>query len=305
MKKLFAAACMMLAIANLLAADYRLIYPNPPGNSGDVHSRTIAQAYTKNTGNAMTVENHSGGQQIIAIDKWKSIPGQAVLGNIASNQVFNVVNIPSLSYSDSDFEHVAIIGLTAPVWYTRADSKYATLKDVDKVLRAGQSIFVAADGSWSEANVQVLRTQHPNCKNVDIVSYRASTEALTHIIGGNNIDLGVTAINPAIIAAAEAGKIRILGWGGRQQHKLGNIVIPTVYSQLKIPQFEGLNIYSIKPGINDAETAKLRADLVAVANSELVQEKMRDLNIVPVVIIGHDAVMKRIEANRDLLRSLK
>ena len=97
-------------ITRAWAAEYQLIVPNPPGSSSDVVARVIAEEYNRISGNTLILEYAVGGDHIIAVNKFRSLPKPAVILGSTTMHVFNYVYKDSLPYSDQDFDHVGWIG---------------------------------------------------------------------------------------------------------------------------------------------------------------------------------------------------
>jgi tripartite-type tricarboxylate transporter receptor subunit TctC len=279
MKYISITILMVLMITRAWAAEYQLIVPNPPGSSSDVVARVIAEEYNRISGNTLILEYAVGGDHIIAVNKFRSLPKPAVILGSTTMHVFNYVYKDSLPYSDQDFDHVGWIGWSPHVWYTRSNTAYKTLADVNLALKGKNKINIGVDSLSTEANVISVAKHHPQGSMVEIIKYKGSPEVLMNVLSGT-IDIAVASLSELILNTAQSGKIRILATSNDRSISLSGNTVPAANSTLGVNQFNGGFLISVSAGYSDdLKIQQLKVDLLKAINSQLVKERLSKIYV--------------------------
>ena len=266
-------------ITRAWAVEYQLIVPNPPGSSSDVVARAIAEEYNRISGNTLILDYVSGGDQIIAVNKFRSLTKPAVILGTTTMHVFNYVYKDSLPYSDQDFDQVGWIGWSPHVWYTRSNTAYKTLADINTALKGKNKINIGVDGLSTESNVISVVKHHPQGSMVEIIKYKGSPDVLMNVLGGT-IDIAVASISELILNTAQSGKIRILATTNDRPVILSGNTVPTANSILGVNQFNGGFLISVSAGhSDDLKIQQLKVDLLKAINSPFIKERLSKIYI--------------------------
>jgi tripartite-type tricarboxylate transporter receptor subunit TctC len=301
MKKLLLVLAALTVSVSAFATEYRVINPTAPGNATDFVFRIIAEEYRKQTGNVLVQEFVPGGNMIPAVNRFKQSKELTVMLGTTGIHVFNHLTFPELNYSDADFDFVTMVYEQVVVWYSRSDSKFKTLADVEAALKRNEKIFVATDNILGEYNV--MAAQSKNNGQPEIVKFKAASEGLTAVIGGQ-LDIAVSSLSPLYINSSDAGKINLLATSSSKPITLANgKVLPPSRDILKTNQFSGGLIISITPGIKTNEAKKLKEDLLTVVNSPSVRTKLLEMSMAPIVSSPEETVT-RIKSYRTHLQAL-
>jgi len=291
-------------ITRAWAAEYQLIVANPPGSSSDIVARVVAEEYNRISGNTLILEYAAGGDHIIAANKFRSLAKPAVSLGTTTMHVFNHVYKDSLPYSDQDFDHVGWIGWSPHVWYTRSNSAYKTLADVNAALKGKNKINIAADTLSVEANVISVVKHHPQGSMVEIIKYKGSPDVLMNVLGGT-IDIAVASISELILNTTQSGKIRILGTTNDRPMTLSGNTVPTASSILGVNQFNGGFLISVSAGYSDdLKIQQLKVDLLKAINSQFVKERLNKIYI-EVDGRGADFTKSNLISYREKLNRMK
>ena len=280
-KKLVTVALFAAISTAAMAKDYKLILPNPPGSSSDIVARTVAEEFARqNPGDNLVLDYAPGGEHLVAVNKFKTQTDLTVILGTTTMHVFNHVTKPDLPYKDSEFSHATWIGWSPHVWYTNADSRFKTMKDVSDALSRGEEVTTSVDALSTQANAISLQRFHKNGDKLRMVKYKGSPMSLAANMG-KEVELGVSSISTAIIEAAKAGKIRILGTTHGQAINLSGL--PTIMPSkdaLGVQQFDGGFLVSIGSQFADSADGKsMKAKLINVVKSDAVKETLAKIRI--------------------------
>lgn len=219
----FSAVLQSLLIAALVggaahAAEWptkplRIVVPFPAGGSYDTIARTLAPKLERRLGQAVTVENISGGATVPGVLSVlnANADGHSLL--LASDGSLNINphTIPNLPYNpDTQLTPVTVLN-TVPHWVvSRPGGKFSSFSELGAYIRANPgkvSISVNAVGGAAHLGLASWRQQ--NQLDFAIVPYRGSPPAMTDLIGGRT-DAHVDVIGSSV-SYVTAGKIKPLG----------------------------------------------------------------------------------------------
>jgi tripartite-type tricarboxylate transporter receptor subunit TctC len=279
MKKLFTFVfCTIIATTSAIASSFDLILPSSPGSASDIMGRLIQKELANYNNSEIRIEFHAGGDQILAVNRFKSKPQNSIMLGTSTIHVVNPTFKPNIPYGPEDFRHAVFVGIQAQVWYTSVESGIRNLSDLDRRLAQGR-ITVGADALGVQINAMSVKKLHPSGHNVDIITYKGSPQTLVDVIG-RHTEVGVSSVSPQIIGMAQQGKIRILGSTATTSIMVGEQNVPSASQHWKIPQFGGLWILSVSPELaNTAQGQRLIQDLYKMAHSDSFKKELIKQNI--------------------------
>ena len=275
----FILSLLFAMFINVAAAkEYVLINPNAPGSSSEVTARSIAEAYSRQTGNKLVIESVGGGNQIPGAVRFKNMAKPGLILTTSSLLVFNPKTIKDLPYSDEDFVPISPVGLTPQTWIVRADSPYKTMQDLVKELPNNSKNFVGYANPVEVANLHIL-SQHYKWKpkSVEPIKYKGTAEVLTAMLA-NDIEVAIVSHAPVIDEHVKSGKLRILANTTDQTIPLAGQSIPSVRRQLGIGQVTGGVLIASSPKMDTVEASQLHQDIINAIKDPAVQENLAKRN---------------------------
>jgi tripartite-type tricarboxylate transporter receptor subunit TctC len=193
-----------------------------PGGQADIAARPVAQALQKILGQSVVVENRTGaGGALGAAYVLRNPPdGYTMLMALSAAVVLpeaERVAGRKPPYEMSDFAPVARVLADPNLLAVRADSPYASVKDLvaDAKRRPGE-IAYASSGVLGGVHI----CMEMFCRAADInllhAPYRGGTPALTGLMTG---DVAMTALGAAPLKAySDSGQLRVLATFGAERH---------------------------------------------------------------------------------------
>lgn len=235
------AACFAAALAASGAADAQswspqrnveIVVGSAPGGSNDKTARTVEHALVMNklVPTSVTVVNRPGGGSTIAFN---------YVQQKAGDPHFLMVGTPSLltnhitglsKIHHNDFTPVASLLNDYIVFAVKGDGQIkdgkdliARLKNDPKSVTIG---FATALGSHNHIAAGLLmKTIGGNARDLKVVAYKGSSDAVTNLLGGH-IDLVTTAAGN-VAGHIATGKLRVVGVAANQRFKGTLADIPT------------------------------------------------------------------------------
>ncbi len=193
-----------------------LVVPNPPGGSNDKTARTIERVWTLNKVLPVTlsVVNRAGGGGSIAYTyvaqrtgdpHYLVVAGPALLTN-------HITGASTLQHTD--LTPVASLFNDYTVFAVAADSSIKTGKDlVARLKKDPKSVTIGFSpllGSHNHiAAGLVMKAIGGNARDLKVVAYKGSADAIPNLMGGH-IDLVTTAAGN-IAGHVAAGRLRVVG----------------------------------------------------------------------------------------------
>lgn len=133
------AAMPWLAHAAADEKPMQIIVPFGPGGSGDISARMLAEAITKRTGRAVTVDNRPGANGIIGVEAARkaAADGSVLLLATTSTHLANPSLFRKLPYDPGrDFRLVGTFGNGSTYLLVRPDAPYRTLEELVQAAKA-------------------------------------------------------------------------------------------------------------------------------------------------------------------------
>lgn len=237
-----------------------IVVGSAPGGSNDKTARTVEQIITHNrlVPASLTVVNKPGGGSTIAFTYVQQRAGDAhylVIGT-PSLLTNHIVGASKLHYND--FTPIASLLNDYVVFAVNAASPIKTGRDLAAQLRKDpKSVtigFATALGSHNHIAAGLLmKAIGGNARDLKVVAYKGSSEAITNLLGGH-IDLVTTAAGN-VAAHVAAGKLRVVGVAANQRFGGALAAIPTWKEQGVNIVFGGWRAILAPKGITAAQSA--------------------------------------------------
>ena len=223
---------------------------------GSYYRATLEQANENQKKYQFIPEHKPGAAGSIGAAYVENSPNLALLGTAAAYFIRpNLYSAPG--YSFDQFKPVHVMA-QSPVALTTKDKDLASILKQDKI-----SIGTAGPGSGTHLFALKFKEYYPT-KNIIIVPYKSSTEALQDVLGGHT-DLAFE-----FLGDAEAKGVRILGVTGHTKIKNYPLLKDTGYPSLA--DMVGVYLILVKKDVPDEKVAELRNIFVEAEKSSKVQE---------------------------------
>lgn len=209
-----------------------IIIPTSPGTGSDATGRWIQRLLRekKLVDVSTSVVNKPGGATALATAYLNQHPGNGhylVLTTI-SLLTSHITGASKVTYTD--MTPLAQIGTESVATVVRADSRFNSGKELAEAFKANPSgvtvAFANALGNQNHiAAVQVAKGAGANVKQMKVVVFNGSGEAVTALLGGH-VDV-MTISASSIVKHMTAGKVRILAVSAEQRLSGALAAVPT------------------------------------------------------------------------------
>lgn len=237
-----------------------IVVGSAPGGSNDKTARTVEHIITvkKLVPATLTVVNRPGGGSTIAFNYVMQRAGDPHYLMIGTPSLLtnHITGLSKISYRD--FTPIASLLNDYIVFAVNADSPMKTGKDlIERLKKDPKSVtigFATALGSHNHIAAGLLmKTIGGNARDLKVVAYKGSSEAVTNLLGGH-IDLVTTAAGN-VAGHLAAGKLRVLGIAAHQRFQGALAPIPTWKEQGVNLVFGGWRAILAPKGITPQQTA--------------------------------------------------
>ncbi len=209
-----------------------VVVPNPPGGSNDKTARSLERILITNKLLPVTlsIQNKSGGGGSIAYTYVQQHPGDPHYLVVAGPAILTNHIVGSAPLRHSDLTPVASLFDDYTVFAVNANSSLKTGKDlIDRLRKDPKSVTIGFSpllGSHNHIAAGVLmKTIGGNARDLKVVAFKGSAEAVTTLLGGH-IDLVTTAAGNVAPHVA-AGRLRVIGITSAQRFPGAFSTIPT------------------------------------------------------------------------------
>ena len=302
-----AAAVFGTALPATFAADewpsktVRIVVPFAAGGAVDQIARTLGQAWTKELGQSVVVDNRPGAVGSIgASEVARATPdGYTLLMALDSQAVNHLIN-KKLPYDTfKSFDYLSLLVTLPQVLVVHTASPVHTLKELIELGRK-QSLSYGTTGVASTAHQNVARLLKSQGLEAIHVPYKGAAPLTTDLIGGQ-MDFGsggLSVLQPQI----QAGKLRALAVSTLERSPLQPDV-PTIAELVPghdVPSWIGL----VAP-VNLPEAVRER---ILAATRESMQDpelrKSLEERGFSIVASTPEAFAKRVQGDSDMLQEL-
>src|SRR5271154_6115966 len=244
-----AAAVAMVAGVLALAAlpawpdDYpsrpiRLIVSFPPGGTGDIIGRIVANQLSIELGQSFAVENRSGaGGTIGARDVANAAPdGYTLTVGQTPEIVVNPYFMKDVGYDpQKDLQPIALLGVVPLALVVPPNSPFSTVAQWVAALRANQSLTFASAGIGTTGHLAGELLKLKLDSKIIHVPYKGAGPALNDVAGGQ-VDFYFPGY-PGAVPLVQGGRVKMLAVSTAQRSPLAPDV-PTVAEATGLADFD-------------------------------------------------------------------
>jgi tripartite-type tricarboxylate transporter receptor subunit TctC len=165
----------------------KLIAVFPPGGSVDQVARILQPALQQQLGQTVIVDNKGGASGTIGTGAVVSSPADGyTFAVVFDTHGVNPALIPSLPYDTrKDLAAVSLIGTSAMVIATHADSPYKTFADVVAAVKAGKNVGYGTIGNGSLGHLAMTLLAKTNHFDLTHVPYRGGGPLMNDAVAGH------------------------------------------------------------------------------------------------------------------------
>ena len=274
-------ACALLAFGTLAAAQYpnktvKIIVPFPAGQATDLAARIIAEALSKEWGQAVVVENVGGGAGIPGMVTGRGAPpdGYTLVMGTSAVMVVNPAIMEKLPYDPlNDFVLIGPVFRNPLIIVANEKAPFRTVKDiVDYAKKNPGKLNWGYPGAGTTQHLTGELFKQVAAVDIQGVMYKGSAQAVQDLLG-DQIPLSVDGIGPNL-PHIRSGKLRAIASTGEQRaSQLPDV--PTVAEQ-GYPGFsgEGWGGVVVTKGVPNDIVQKVSRDLAKVMNDPAVQDRL-------------------------------
>lgn len=291
----------MATVGSALAQTYpsrpvRMIVPYAPGGSADIAARLVSDAWSKELGVPLVIENRAGAGGNIGVDAVaKSAPDGHTIGLQTVSLAINPALFAQMPYDT--LKDLAPIGMIASSQHVLVVNKDVPANNLTELISAAK----AKPRTMNYGSAGVGSTFHMSAElfksvaDVDIthVPYRGGGPALIDTIGGQ-VDMSF----PVVSAAqqhVQAGSLKALAvTGGTRSSMLPDV--PTA-KEAGLPnyQFDTWFMVFAPAGTPPAVIDKLNGSLNAALNSPALKERMAREGFEPMTSTPQQAQQRLVD----------
>jgi len=229
---LFALSTSVQAQAWSPQRNVEIVVGSAPGGSNDKTARQVEKILTDNklVGTSITVVNRPGGGGSIAFTYVNQHAGDAHYLLIGTTALLSNHIVGSSKLSYTDFTPIASLFNDYVVFAVNANSPIKDGKDlIARLKKDPQSVaigFATTLGSHNHIAAGLLmKAIGGNARNLKVIAYKGSADAITNLLGGH-IDLVTTAAGNAA-PHVQTGRLRIVGVAAPQRFGGALADVPT------------------------------------------------------------------------------
>jgi tripartite-type tricarboxylate transporter receptor subunit TctC len=189
----------------------KIIVPTSPGGNLDLTARLLAKYMQAPLGQTLVVENHTGGDGIIAMhDIQRAAPDGYTVGIVSGGPLLaQPVMRGDAGYTYKDFTPIGMVSITPLVFVVPAKSPFKTMNDFVTYAKKhpGELSFGSA-GVGGSNHIGFEMFKQAAGINVVHIPYRGSTPVIQDLIGGH-IAMSLEQIT-GVIGQIQSGTLRPL-----------------------------------------------------------------------------------------------
>ena len=276
-----------------------MVVPFPPGGLADIVARPVAEAMSRDLGQAVIIENKPGagggiGMGYVA----KAKPdGYTVVMALSSYSVIPeadaiIGRAPLFAYSD--LRPVARYTADPTVLAVRADSPWKSVKDfVEDAKKRPKAINYGSSGNYGTMHIPMEILAQTAGMQLTHVPFTGAGPAVMALLGGQ---IEAVSTGPAtVLQHVKAGKIRVLGhWGSGKLEALPDVPsLKDAGYNAEYAQWSGLLIPSATP---EPIAQRLRTAAKFAANDAKVKEVINNAGS-PVLFMDSAEFDKYVQAD--------
>ena len=283
-----------------------LVVPYPPGGITDLTARSLASVLPEYLGQPVVVVNKAGGARLEGGEYVASRKPDGYTLLLAPPSVgWPEIHFKDPPYKSSDLVPVCqVIGIRQTLTVA-ADSKYKSLKEIEKDLEANPDLKIQVGNTGAGAMphmVAVGFAAYIKQKDRMIqIPFQGDAGVITALLG-KHIPLG-SITGTGVVAQAQAGTVRVLGITGEKRwNKLPDV--PTL-DELGYKLGFGIGDNSLyAPKKTPKEVIRVLNEAIAKAIQHKAFIALADKAGIPVEYEPHDQFMKTFEARKAIMGQL-
>jgi tripartite-type tricarboxylate transporter receptor subunit TctC len=211
----------------------RMLVGFAPGGANDILARIVAQKLSESLGQAVVVENRPGNAGLIAAELLARSPpdGYTLMLGSTGTQAIAPHLTPKMPFDALNaLAPVSLVGVAPSALVVHAAVPAQSVQELIALAksRKGRPLTYASSGNGTTLHLggELFRLM----AGIELVhvAYKGNAPALNDIIGGQ-VDMMFSAL-PPLLPHAKAGKLRVLGIGALERHRLAPEV-PTIAEQ--------------------------------------------------------------------------
>jgi putative tricarboxylic transport membrane protein len=306
---------VLAAVAGAAAAqgwspqkNVEIVVPNPPGGSNDKTARTVERIWTinKSIPSTLTIVNKSGAGGALAYLYTQQHAGDAHYLVVAGPALLTNHITGTSTLRHSDLTPVASLFNDYTVVAVNAGSTLRTGRDlVERLRKDPQSVTIAFSPSVGSHNHiaagLLMKTIGGNARDLKVVAFKGSADAITNLLGGH-VDVVTTAAGN-VASHVASGKLRVIGISANQRFTGVLATVPTWKEQGVNYVFGAWRGVFAPPGLSQQqagywETALRKASEAAEWKSDLQANFWAD------DFVGGEAFRKELEQDYAAMKAV-
>jgi tripartite-type tricarboxylate transporter receptor subunit TctC len=292
---LTAAACLAAAPATAQpypAKPVRFIVPYPAGGNTDIVARLYAQKLSERLGQPVVIDNRGGAAGTLGVGLATKSPNDGytmVIGDLGSMVIGPLAN-PAVPYTYKDLVPVGLLATVSIVVSANPKSPDASIGDFLARARAQPGkLTYGTGGIGGPGHLAMEHLRVMTGADILHVPFKGGAQAVTGLLG-EQVDI---VVDGTAMAQVKAGKLKALAVTGPRLPALPEV--PGIGETVKGFSFTNWWGILVPPGTPQDIVKRVNAELVAIAASPDVRDRLRDL--------GLNAQSDSPEAFGDLLRT--
>ena len=252
-----------------------MLVPFPPGGVADTVARPVAEALSRELGQAVIVENRAGagGAVGIAVAARAPADGYTVLLSLSSISILpeaDAILGRKPAYQLGDFKPIARFTADPTVLVVRADSPWHTLAEfIADAKRKPGTYNYGSSGNYGTMHVPMEMLKSVAGFRMTHIPYTGAGPAITALLAGQ---VDAIASGPStVVQQIQAGRLRALAhWGDAPLASLPGVPsLAQAGYPVRFAQWSGLFVAAKTP---DAIVQRLRAASAKVAADPVVRQ---------------------------------
>lgn len=302
------AACGNSGASAGSAADYpeddvTMIVTYAAGGPTDIAGRAVAQAFEKELGASVVVENVEGASGAVgSAEVARATPDGYTIGMTTTSAVSRVPVIEDVGFTLDDVIPIGAVTQGPGVLMVSADSPYETIEDLAAAAKANPGeVKIGAAGAQTPQAVEIERWESEYGVPAQLVPFEGDAPALTALLG-DNVDAIVPSYNESVRAQHEAGDIRPLAvMGPERANYLPDV--PTFAESGYDDLVYGISTFILiaPEGTPGDIVTKLEDGLEAAVNSPQTYKALDGEIMVPEEFIGSEELKSQMDKEIEVL----
>jgi tripartite-type tricarboxylate transporter receptor subunit TctC len=211
----------------------RMLVGFAPGGANDILARIVAQKLSESMGQPVVVENRPGNAGLIAAELLAKAPpdGYTLMLGSTGTQTIAPHLTPKMPFDPLNaLAPVSLVGLAPSALVVHAGVPAQSVQELIALAKSRQGRPLTYASSGNGTTLHLGGELFKQMAGIELlhVAYKGNAPALNDLIGGQ-VDMMFSAL-PPLLPHAKAGKLRVLGIGAFERHRLAPEV-PTIAEQ--------------------------------------------------------------------------